>query len=168
MIQSDGFDPIHVEERIEVFLAGFRQRILDLTDEEFQTNVDTVVASFLEKNKNLGEESSRYWHVIQNKTYQFRRMQMIADHVKDLSKSQVLQFFDKYVAANGPCRQKLSVQVVAKQHEEAVQKKEKENKVSDDEIVRIDDPAEFKRAMPLFAMPPKVERTVVNLGIEKD
>ena len=168
LIQSDSFDPIHVEERIEVFLANFRQRILDLTEEEFQTNVDTVVASFMEKNKNLGEESSRYWHVIQNKTYQFRRMQMIAEHVKELSKSQVLQFFDKYVAANGPCRQKLCVQVVAKQHEEVLNKKDEERKDSGDSIVRIDDPAEFKRSMPLFAMPPKVETKVVDLGIKTD
>ncbi|KAL3928885.1 MAG: hypothetical protein SGARI_004909 [Bacillariaceae sp.] len=167
LIQSDSFDPIHVEERIEVFLANFRQRILDLTEEEFQTNVDTVVASFLEKNKNLGEESSRYWHVIQNKTFQFRRMQLIAEQVKQLSKSQVLQFFDKYVAVNGPCRHKLCVQVVAKQHEEVVKKKDEENEDSKDSIIRIDNPAEFKRSMPLFAMPSKVETEVVDLGIQK-
>jgi insulysin len=167
LIQSDSFDPIHVEERIEVFLAGFRQRIVDLSEEAFQTNVNTVVASFLEKNKNLGEESSRYWHVILNETYQFRRMQMIADHVKELSKLQVLQFFDKYVAANGPCRRKLCIQVVSKQHEEVVAKMHEEKEDSNVEIIHIDDLAVFKRSMPLFAMPRKVETQVVDLSIKK-
>jgi insulysin len=49
LIQSDSFDPIHVESRIETFLANFRNRILALTDEEFEANVDSVVATFLEK-----------------------------------------------------------------------------------------------------------------------
>lgn len=43
---------------------------------------------------------------------------MIADHVKDLTKDNVLRFYDKYIATNAPCRRKLCVQVVAKQHEE--------------------------------------------------
>jgi insulysin len=53
LIQSDSFDPIHVESRIETFLANFRQRIVDMSSEDFQTNVDSVVASFLEKVRRL-------------------------------------------------------------------------------------------------------------------
>jgi insulysin len=49
LIQSDAFEPVHVEGRIETFLQGFRKRITDMSDEDFQTNVDAVVASFLEK-----------------------------------------------------------------------------------------------------------------------
>ena len=49
LIQSDSFNPYHVEERIEIFLANFRQRIVDMPESDFQTFVDTVVASFLEK-----------------------------------------------------------------------------------------------------------------------
>lgn len=49
LIQSDAFDPIHVENRIEAFLAGFRKRIVDMSEDDFQTNVGSVVASFLEK-----------------------------------------------------------------------------------------------------------------------
>merc|ERR1712238_594690 len=70
-----------------------------------------------EKNKNLGEESSRYWHVILNKTYDFSRYQTLAEHVKKLKKVDILRFYDKYVAANAPLRQKLCVHVVAKQHD---------------------------------------------------
>lgn len=164
LIQSDSFDPDHVEGRIENFIANFRGRIVKMSSEDFQTNVDTVVASFLEKNKNLGEESSRYWHVIQNQTYQFKRLQMIAEHVKSLKKDQVLQFFDKYVAANGPFRHKLCIQVVAKQHEDAATNDDLLSK----DIVRIESPSEFKRSMPLLPMPPKVSTPVIDLGIKKE
>ena len=49
LIQSDSFHPNHVEERIEIFLSNFRQRLVDIIESDFQTIVDTVVASFLEK-----------------------------------------------------------------------------------------------------------------------
>ena len=49
LIQSEGFDPIHVEERIEAFLVRFRSRIQNMSKEEFETNVNAVVASYLEK-----------------------------------------------------------------------------------------------------------------------
>jgi insulysin len=53
LIQSDAFDPIQVEGRIEAFLASFRKRISDMSESDFQTNVDAVVASFLEKVRTL-------------------------------------------------------------------------------------------------------------------
>jgi hypothetical protein len=38
--------------------------------------------------------------------------------VKTLKKLDMLRFYDKYVAMNAPCRRKLCVHVVAKQHED--------------------------------------------------
>lgn len=49
LVQSDSFDPIHVEGRIETFLASFRERMVAMSEADLQTNVDAVVASFLEK-----------------------------------------------------------------------------------------------------------------------
>ena len=50
LIQSDSFDPIHLEERVESFLSTFRQKfIVQLTEEKFQHNIEAVVANFLEK-----------------------------------------------------------------------------------------------------------------------
>merc|ERR1712238_213541 len=179
-----------------------------------------------------GEESSRYWHVILNKTYDFSRYQTLAEHVKKLKKVDILRFYDKYVAANAPLRQKLCVHVVAKQHdaeeddgntqkddddnddnekkmavaivsssseggEEEDQDETKEGTamdvVDDDDnndknqekqdsakttneslsflsttkVIRIEDPVEFRRTMPLYPMPPNAPVTVVEVGIQK-
>ena len=38
--------------------------------------------------------------------------------MKTLKKLDMLRFYDKYVAMNAPCRRKLCVHVVAKQHED--------------------------------------------------
>jgi insulysin len=49
LIQSDSFNPNHVEERIEIFLTNYRQKLVDMSESDFQTHVDAMVASFLEK-----------------------------------------------------------------------------------------------------------------------
>jgi len=157
LIQSEGFDPIHVESRIEEFLIRFRPRIQNMTKEDFETNVNAVVASFLEKNKNLGEESTRYWHVMMNQSYQFQRLQKLAEHVKLLTKDRVLQFFDKYIAASAPNRRKLCVQVFAKQHAE------KMGDAVPESVVLVRDPALFKRSMSLYPLPPEVEISIAEL-----
>eukprot|EP00536_Pseudo-nitzschia_multiseries_P006915 jgi/Psemu1/319005/estExt_fgenesh1_pm.C_1530012 len=177
LVQSDSFEPDHVEERIEVFLANFRQRLVEMSDSNFQTFVDTVVASLLEKSKNLGEEATNYWRVILNKTFDFSRYQKIAEHVKKHTKAQVLCFYDKYVAANAPCRQKLCVHVVAKQHElvseakeetpDAVSPSDGNAKTNASEVIRIEDPVEFRRSMPLYSMPAKVNVDVFALEINR-
>ena len=151
LIQSDSFDPIHVESRVEEFIANFRERITSMTQEEFDTNVDSLVSSFLEKNKNLGEESTRYWHVILNQTYHFTRLQEIAEYIKVMTKDRVLAFFDKHVAASAPSRKKLCIQVFAKQHEERMN-----DKVPED-VILIESPNDFKQSMALFPLPKKVE-----------
>ena len=151
LIQSDSFDPIHVESRVEEFIANFRERITSMTQEEFDTNVDSLVSSFLEKNKNLGEESTRYWHVILNQTYHFTRLQEIAEYIKVMTKDRVLAFFDKHVAASAPRRKKLCIQVFAKQHEERMN-----DKVPED-VILIESPNDFKQSMALFPLPKKVE-----------
>ena len=122
----------------------------------------------VDQNKNLGEESSRYWHVILNKTFDFSRYQKIANHVMKHTKLQVLRFYDKYVALNAPCRKKLSVHVVAKQHEE-MESQTTPAAISTDNVLSqatlINDPMEFRRSMPLFSMPTKIDVEVVDLGI---
>jgi secreted Zn-dependent insulinase-like peptidase len=91
-----------------------------------------------------------------NRTYQFTRLQEIAEHVKRISKGQVLRFFDKYIAPSAPCRRKLCVQVFAKQHEALM------DQAVDEETVVIKDLVEFKRSMPLFQLEKQVEVSAVE------
>ena len=115
------------------------------------------------QSKNLGEESSRYWHVILNQSYQFTRLQDIAEHVKGLTKERVLRFFDRYLAPKAPCRRKLCVHVFAKQHQERMGQKANLDGVDPDSVAMITDPVEFKRTMPVFPLPKRPEVNVVSL-----
>lgn len=75
---------------------------------------------------------------------------MIAEHVKALTKEQVLRLWDRIIAKNGPHRQKLSVQVFSSQHKSAM-----EQPTGDDVV--IGDVVEFKRRSNLFPLPKAVD-----------
>ena len=151
LIQSDAYDPIHLDERVEAFLERFRTRLVDMEAEEFDTNIQAVKKNFLEKNKNLGEESSKYWSVITDKSYVFRKWTIIGEEVGKITKDEVLEFFDKFVAAGAPFRSKIATQVCAKQHESTVDAPVPEG------AVLINDPQTFQKEMPLFPLRPKVD-----------
>jgi insulysin len=172
LIQSDAYDPIHLDQRVEAFIERFQSKIDQMSEEELKTNIDAVVETFLEKvslcfwflqnlfnsvhltkfvwnavqSKNIGEESQRYWNVITNRTYVFMRRQLIAAEAKTLSKEQLLHFFSKHIANGAPSRQKLAVQVFAKSNESRITEP-----ISTGEVLVID-PVEFKRSSALFPL----------------
>jgi insulysin len=70
LVQSER-DPVYVETRIESFLDGMQKFIEELSDEEFEKNRNSLILKKEEKPKNLGEETSRFWNVIGDQTYEF-------------------------------------------------------------------------------------------------
>lgn len=151
LIQSEGYDPTYLDSRIEKFIERFRKdHIVSMSPEVFEANKTAVINQLLEKNKNLGEESSKYWQVITNGSYAFDKYQQIADNVKSLKLVQVLQFYDKFLAKDGNCRTKLSVQVYGKNHVELLDTIEDPESVGDGNTVIIQDTEQFKRGCTLF------------------
>jgi insulysin len=142
-----------MDERIEAFVHNFRSKLFDMPEEEFTSNIDAVVQSFLEKDKSIGEESKKYWDVIANETYVFKRLALIAAELKEVTKDDILQFFDKYIAKNAPKRTKFCVQVFAERHIDKL-----ESEVSSDVVmIGMDEVSAFKRQMPLHPLPEKVD-----------
>jgi insulysin len=149
LIQSDSFDPIHMDQRIEAFLVDFRHKLVQMSEPDFAANVGALCQSFLEKNKNLSEESSRYWHVITNQTYRFYRMSELAAAAQTVTKLDVLRFLDRHVLATSPYRRKLSVQVFGQNHIADLLDK---TDVAGDGIVLVESANDFRRSQALFPM----------------
>ena len=148
LIQSDSYDPIYMDERIEVFLINLRTKLMCMSEEDFQSNVNALIQSFEEKNKNIGEESNKYWNAICSKHYLFKRLEVIAGELKTATKIEVLRFYDKFIVRDGPERRKLSVQVFAKQHMENYS-----NAVTDGVgLIFPENVDEFKNSQALFPL----------------
>jgi insulysin len=117
-----------------------------MTDDDYAQNVNAVVNNFLEQNKNLGEESTRYWDAITKRNYMFQKYQHIADHVKVTTKMQVLIFWDRYITKGSPHRTKLGIQVFSKARAELM-----ETPVNAG-VILVKDTLGFKRGMSLFPL----------------
>jgi insulysin len=129
-------------------LDGFRSTLAAMSEEEFASNVDSVCQNLLEKNKNLGEESSKHWSVISNQTYRFQRLQEIAAEAQVLELNDVLRFFDRYLLAQSPYRRKLSVQVFGKNHQDSLES----DASPSDGVAVIRQPHEFRNVQPLYPL----------------
>ena len=151
LIQSDTYSPIHLDTRIEAFLSRYRHKLVSMSNDEFASHIKAVTEEFLEKNKNLAEESARYWQVICNRTYLFQRYQKLAAETEKLTLARIVRFFDKYVAKEGISRRKLSVQVFGCNHIESL---DKGNECNEPSIYKnIDNVVSFKRCSALYPLP---------------
>jgi len=147
LVQSESFDPHHIDQRIEAFLQHFRSTLLEMSSEDFKLRVDTVVQILTEKNKNLIEESSKHWQAISSRVYNFKRLVMVAEEAKGLTKDDVMEFMNEYIIEKAPRRAKLSIQIYGKDQCEKLQIGNPHN---------VESPEEFRRSHPLYPLQPSV------------
>lgn len=79
-IQSER-KPGYLEERIEAFLLAQGQRLRSLSAEEFAQQKDGLKRKWLEKLKNLREETNRYWRNIEAGHVDFHRRTCNLSHL---------------------------------------------------------------------------------------
>jgi hypothetical protein len=53
--------PQHLDDRVESFLAGFEERLAAMAPDEFLGHKAALVASKLNRDRNLGDASDRHW-----------------------------------------------------------------------------------------------------------
>ncbi|KAJ3054883.1 Insulinase (Peptidase M16) [Rhizophlyctis rosea] len=121
IVQSEK-DAAFVESRIEAFLekmrasisaiAGYDNTVIkEMTPQEFEKHQLALSSKLLEKDKNLAQESSRLWSHVSSRYYYFDQHMHDADLVKQLSKEDVLSFYEEHLAVGASKRRKLSVHV---------------------------------------------------------
>jgi insulysin len=147
LIQSDSYDPTYLNDRIDLFFEEFRGKLVNMTAEDFASNVHSVRTSLLQKDRNLGEETSRYWTAISNRTYWFSRLHDIAHQLQHVTLLDVARMLDRYVLKPSPCRAKLCTQIFGSNHMETY---ESGAAAVGELVVDIGDPRLFVRTQTLF------------------
>ncbi|TBU47821.1 LuxS/MPP-like metallohydrolase [Dichomitus squalens] len=107
--------PWHCEARVEAFLEAFAERLSGMTAEEFAMHKDGLVVKKLERVKNLGEETSRFWETICAGHYDFLRNEADAEAIRALTLSEVTAAYNKLIrpSTGAHFRRKLSVQLIS-------------------------------------------------------
>jgi len=112
IVQGTKLAPQQVDERVEAWMQSFRADIEAMPELEFENNVRAVISERVQRYALLSQETMRHWSEIQSRMYKFDRLPKHITGLEALQKSEVLNFFDNYLAAGAPQRRKLSVRVL--------------------------------------------------------
>ncbi|KAJ1917244.1 metalloprotease [Mycoemilia scoparia] len=95
VVQSE-CDPIYLNLRIDTFFSTIHQKLVDMPDDEFKSNVDSMINTREAKDKNISQEATRYWNQISNGHYQFDTLELEVTALKNLKKETIIEFWNKY------------------------------------------------------------------------
>lgn len=112
LIQSEK-NPEYLEGRIDAFLTGFEKMLEEMSEEEFEAHKRSLINKRLEKLKNLTQESNRFWDHIVSECYDFEQADHDVAQLKPLTKSDLIEFFNRYISPSSPVRAKLAVHMLA-------------------------------------------------------
>ncbi|KAK8007143.1 alpha/beta-hydrolase [Apiospora arundinis] len=103
----------YLESRIDSFLSAQANALSNMSDTEFERHKRAVVVNLLKKEQNLNQENERHWAQIANEYYDFEAAQEDATHVKQLTKSDMIDFYSAHILPSSPTRAKLVVYLEA-------------------------------------------------------
>ncbi|KAF4097640.1 nardilysin b [Onychostoma macrolepis] len=120
--QATKFSTDFVEGKIEAFLVSFGEKMVNLSDEAFQTQVTALIKLKECEDTQLGEEVDRNWFEVVTQQYVFDRLNKEIEVLKNVTKDELVSFFMEHRHASS---RKLSIHVVG------FGEKEKETHVDD-------------------------------------
>ncbi|KAL2320760.1 hypothetical protein Fmac_029729 [Flemingia macrophylla] len=145
IIQSTVKSPGNIEQRVEAFLQMFETKLLELSNDEFKSNVNALIDMKLEKHKNLREESAFFWREIKDGTLRFDRIDYEVEALKQLSLQELIDFFNEYVKVGAPRKKSLSIRVHGNRHSS-----EYKAEASEPHLAKIDNIFTFRRSQSLY------------------
>lgn len=101
-------DPFYLEQRINAFLYRFAAFLDNITDDEFDGYVRSLITLDQPRHKSLFRESVGYLNIILTGFYDFDLSQRVAEVLNSLKKEEVIEFFYNYMYPNSTNRKKLS------------------------------------------------------------
>jgi insulysin len=112
IIQSER-DCAYLESRIIAFLNRFGPTLKNVSDEEFEGHRRSLINKRLEKLKNLSQETGRLWNHIGSEYFDFYQVDTDVAALRQLSKADIVDFYNYFINPHSSTRAKLSVHMTA-------------------------------------------------------
>ncbi|XP_071421582.1 nardilysin [Pithys albifrons albifrons] len=107
--QATKYNSELVDGKIEEFLSCFEEKINDLTEEAFNTQVTALIKVKECEDSHLGEEVDRNWNEVVTQQYLFDRLAREVEALKSVTKSDLVSWFQAHRSNQ---RKVLSVHVI--------------------------------------------------------
>ncbi|KAJ4824099.1 Insulin-degrading enzyme-like 1, peroxisomal [Turnera subulata] len=148
IIQSSVKGPGQIDLRVESFLKMFETKLNELTEDEFKKNVHALIDMKLEKHKNIREESGFFWREISDGTLKFDRRECEVAALQQLTRQELIDFFNEHIKVGAPQKKTLSVRVYAGPHSSDYTTETSET--APPNTVQIGDIFSFRRSQALY------------------
>lgn len=142
------------------FFTLFQSQIKEMTDEEFSRHKEALAAQKLEKPKRLSTLFNKFLNEISLQQYHFDRADKEVAILRKVTKSELMDYYKKYILSTGANRSTLSIHIVstaeggvgknANEVEETLPQDEPINRKPN--TVLINDLAIFKSSKELYPM----------------
>ncbi|KEF31725.1 Protease III precursor [Marinobacter nitratireducens] len=97
VVQSPVADQAQIDQAVQDFSLKFEERLNALDGPALEREKQAVISSVLEKDRQLGDISGRYWREIDREAYDFDSRQKLANAVRHVSRDELLATFRKAV-----------------------------------------------------------------------
>jgi len=101
---------------VNKFLLAYREKVQNLSDEEFDVQKKAIQTLIAEKDTSLAKEASRYWQEISNHYYLFDRQNKELETLMTITNSEFKEHFEKMFYSSQTKR--LDLLLTSKVHEE--------------------------------------------------
>lgn len=145
IIQSTVADPDALLEKIDAFLEKARKDILeDMSDEVFQQYVSSMSANKAEPDTNVTIRTYRFWRELETSLMRYDRPQREIEVLQSVSKADLIEFFDTYIAKEGKSRRRIVSQIYGSKHPF------EKRKALNGDYVEVQNAVAFRREHPLY------------------
>ena len=131
-------------------MQSMKDFIQSMSEEEFETNKQGLVAKRLEKPKKLSARAARYWNEIVCQQYNFNRDEIETKELKNITKENIIEFFDIYICPKSNTRKKLACYIMPSDTSEI-----KVETIPELEVIpeNVEDVSAYKSSLPLNPVP---------------
>ena len=147
VVQSNVKPTFYVRQRVFAFIDSMRERMKKITDEEFNTCRNSVIASLKQKNFSLYEESSRYGYEITRNSMLFDRREKSLKEILVIKKEQLIALFEDIFYAS---KRLVEVHLTSQQHKEENKILEEKALKNEKGLTRVVTPEWFKEQVCLY------------------
>jgi insulysin len=130
---------------------SLQAELASMPDEEFEQHRASLITHKSDRPKRLSSLANSHWDEIRSEQYNFDRDIVEIEALRQLTRAQLIDFFDRHIAFGGRSRRKLSVRVYANDHLSSTATPDAdEERFDDTSSDLIDDISQFKQRHQFF------------------
>lgn len=97
VVQSPGASPAQIDQAVREFSEGFEATIAGLDEASLKREKQAVISKLLERDRKLGDISSRYWREIDRNADSFDSREKLANAIASVTRAELLETFKQAI-----------------------------------------------------------------------